>query len=254
MKKTGIALSGGGARGIAHVGILKAMDEAGIKISMMSGTSSGAIVGLLYCSGYAPDSIMEIIKETNLIKYMRPAVSLAGLLKMENIMPVFREYLRNDSFEALNIPLVVAATNIRTATTTYFQNGPLIKSVLASCAVPVIFEPVKMNSESYIDGGVLNNLPVEPLIGLCDVIIASNCNPVSQNFIPTNMKALVERTLLMAIGVNTYLQKDKCSLFLEPERLQNTAVSDFSKAKDFFMIGYEYGKTRIQEILELVEH
>lgn len=253
MKKTGISLSGGGARGIAHLGILKALDEAGIKISMVSGTSSGAIVGLFYCSGYAPDSIMEIIKETNLLKYMRPAISMAGLLKLENIIPVFREYLRNDTFEALNIPLVVAATNVRRGQTSYFHEGPLIKTVLASCAVPVVFEPVKLNGESYIDGGILNNLPVEPLIGNCEVIIGCNCNPVSQNFVPTTMKSLVERSLLMAIGVNTYLQREKCSLFLEPERLHNTGVMDFSKATEFFKIGYEFGQSRIGKILELVE-
>lgn len=253
MKKTGISLSGGGARGFAHIGILKALDEAGIKITMMSGTSSGAIVGLFYCSGYSPDSIMEIIKEMRLIKYMRPAISKSGLLKLESIIPLFRKYLKNDSFETLNIPLVVAGTNVRLGKTTYFHEGQLIKPVLASCAVPVLFEPIKIQGELYIDGGVLNNLPVEPLFGHCDVIIGSNCNPVSQNFKPANMKSLVERSLLMAIGVNTYLQREKCTVFLEPEGLYNTGVFDFSNAGEIFNKGYEYGKSRIQEILEFID-
>jgi NTE family protein len=161
MKKTGIALSGGGARGIAHIGILKAIDEAGIRISKVSGTSAGAIVGMLYCSGYAPDSIMEIIRETQFIKYLRPAISKSGLLKLESIIPLFKKYLTNDSFETLNIPLVVAATNVSKAETTFFTEGELIKKVLASCAVPVMFKPVMVRGEAYIDGGVLNNLPVD---------------------------------------------------------------------------------------------
>ena len=82
MKKIGIALSGGGSRGIVHLGILKAIDESGIKLSMVTGTSAGAIVGAFYCSGYSPDNIMEIIMETKLFKYVRPAISFSGLLKM----------------------------------------------------------------------------------------------------------------------------------------------------------------------------
>ena len=163
MKKIGISLSGGGSRGIVHIGILKAFDEAGIKISMVTGTSAGAIVGLLYCSGYSPDSIMEIIRETKLIKYVRPAISFSGLLKLESIICVFKKYIKNNSFEELNIPLVVAATNIKKGTSSLLCDGDLIQSVLASCAVPVIFEPINIDSELYIDGGVLNNLPVEPL-------------------------------------------------------------------------------------------
>lgn len=253
MKKTGIALSGGGARGLAHIGILKALDEAGIKISMVSGTSAGAIVGLFYCSGYSPDSIMEIIRETRLIKYFRPAMSRSGILKLESIIPFIRKYLINDSFETLNIPMVVAATNVRKGETTFFKEGELIKKVLASCSVPVMFEPVMVHGEAHIDGGVLCNLPVDPLIGQCEVILGSNCNPVSQHFVPTNMKVLVERSLLLAIGVNTYLQREKCTVFLEPEGLYNTGVFDFSKTREIFDIGYEYGQSRIQEILELIE-
>ncbi len=253
MKKIGIALSGGGSRAIVHIGILKAIDEAGIKIDMVTGTSAGAIVGALFCAGYSPDSIMEIIRETKLIKYVRPAISFSGLLKLETIVSVFEKYLKKNSFEALNIPLIVAATNIRKGTNTFLHDGPLIQSVLASCAVPVIFEPIKLNGETYIDGGILNNLPVEPLIGHCDIILGSNCNPISENYEPGNMRSLLERTLLMAINVNTFTRKGLCDLFLEPEGLKNFGGFDFSKADEIFNIGYEYGKTQIPMIKQLSE-
>lgn len=248
MKKIGISLSGGGSRGIVHVGILKAMDEAGIKINMVTGTSAGAIVGLFYCSGYSPDSIMEIIRETKLIKYVRPAISRSGLLKLESIISIFKKYIKNDTFEGLNIPLIVAATNIKKGTNTFFHDGSLIRSVLASCAVPVIFEPININDELFIDGGVLNNLPVEPLIGHCDLIIGSNCNPISENYKPGNMRSLLERALLMATNVNTFAKKELCDVFLEAEGLKGYGAFDFSKADEIFNIGYEYGKSITDKI------
>ena len=250
MKKIGISLSGGGSRGIVHIGILKAFDEAGIKISMMSGASAGAIVGLFYCSGYSPDNIMEIIRETKLIKYVRPAISLQGLLRLESIIEIFNKYIRHDSFEALKIPLIVSATNVNKGTNALFSDGSLIRSVLASCAVPVIFKPIKIGDDSYIDGGVLNNLPVEPLIGQCDVIVASNCNPVSEKYEPGSMRSLLERSLLMAINVNTLTKRDLCDVFLEPEGLRNFGGFDFSKSAEIFKIGYEYGKSVTGELLK----
>ena len=254
MKKIGISLSGGGSRGIMHLGILKAIDEAGIKINMVTGTSAGAIVGVFYCSGFSPDSIMSIIRETKLIKYVRPAISTSGLLKLENIIAVFKKYIKDDTFDALKIPLIVAATNVKKGINSFLHDGPLIHSVLASCAVPVIFKPIELDGEFYIDGGILNNLPVEPLIGHCDIIIGSNCNPIAENYEPGNMRSLLERSLLMAIGVNTYAKKDLCDLFLEPEGLKGYGGFDFSKSEDIFNIGYEYGKTQTKRIFELLEN
>lgn len=251
MKKIGIALSGGGSRGIVHLGILKAIDEAKIPIEMMTGTSAGAIIGAFYCSGYSPDNIMEIIQETKLIKYVRPAISSSGLLKLETIISRFKIYLKNNSFESLNIPLVVAATNVRSGTNAFLHHGELIKSVLASCAVPVIFKPIELDGETYIDGGILNNLPIEPLVGHCDIIIGSNCNPISENYTPGNMKSLLERSLLMAINVNTFAKRGLCDVFLEPEGLKQFGGFDFSKADEIFKIGYEYGKTQTPKIAQL---
>ena len=253
MKKLGIALSGGGARGIVHIGILKAIDEAGIPVSMVTGTSAGAIVGAFYCSGYSPDNILEIIHETKLIKYVRPAVGKGGLLRLETLEHVFRKYLRNNSFEALKIPLAVAATDIRRGNSAYLRKGDLIRSVFASCAVPVLFKPIKLNGETYVDGGILKNLPVDPLVDHCDVIAGCNCNHVPDDYEPGNMRSLLERTLMITFNLNTYLEKDKCDIFLEPAEVGNYRASDFSKADEIFDIGYEYGKSMTPKISKLLQ-
>jgi len=252
MKKVGMSLSGGGSRGIVHIGILKALDEAGLILSRITGTSAGSIVGAFYCYGYSPDQIMDIVRETKLLRYMRPAISMSGLLKLETIVPAFKKYLPDDRFEALKIPLVVAATNLQKGKNVFFYQGELIKAVLASCAVPVVFEPIRIGDDTYIDGGILNNLPVEPLIGHCDIIIGSNCNPISENYSPGNMRSLLERSLLMAISVNTYTKRDMCDIFLEPEGMKGIGGFDFSKAEEIFQIGYDYGKKMAPEIMKKV--
>jgi len=252
MKKIGISLSGGGARGIAHIGVLKAIDDAGLRLSMISGTSAGAVIGALYCTGYSPDQIMNIVLETKLLKYVRPSISFSGLLKLDTIEAIFKKYLKGVSFEKLKTPLAIAATNVGKGKTTILNKGPLIQSLLASCAIPVIFNPITINGETFIDGGILNNLPVEPLFDHCDVIIGSNCNPISENYVHRNMKSLTERTLLMAISVNTSMKKSLCDVFLEPEELKDFGVFDFSKSNKIFEIGYEYAKSKIGEIKTLI--
>jgi NTE family protein len=253
MKTVGISLSGGGSRGIVHIGILKALDEAGIKMSMVSGTSAGAIVGLFYCSGYSPDNIMEIIRETKLIRYVRPAISLSGLLKLESIKAVFSKYIKVDSFSNLQIPLVVSATDVVKGTNRLFTDGPLIQSVLASCALPVIFQPIKVGNDVFIDGGVLNNLPVEPVVEHCDLTIGSNCNPVSEVFQPTNMRSVLERSLLLAINVNTLSKIPFCDFFFEPTKVKDYRGFDFSKSDEIFKIGYEYGKYKVEEVMKKLQ-
>lgn len=253
MKKIGISLSGGGSRGIMHIGILKALDEAGVKISMVSGTSAGAIVGALYCSGYSPYEIMSIIRETKLISYVRPAVSFAGLLNLEMAEPKFHKYLKDHTFETLKTPLVIAATDLVHGSVTYFNDGPLIKSMLASCAVPIIFKPIKINGNTYIDGGVLNNMPIEPLISKCDFVIGSNCNAIADNYTPGNMRSLIERALLLTMNLNTHAKQHLCDVFLEPDGMKGFGGFDFSKASDIYQVGYEYGKSKMDEILVLIQ-
>lgn len=250
--RLGLSLSGGGARGISHIGILKAFEEAGISISMVTGTSAGAVVGAFHCHGYSPDEILEIIKSVRLFRYVRPAMSRMGLLKMESTEAMYKRFFPENDFAALKTPLVISTTNLRYGKTCYFSRGPLIPAIMASTAVPVVFNPVKIEGEYYVDGGILNNLPVEPLIGYVDKIVGINCNPLSENFEVGNMRSMLERSLLMAINVNSYSKKSVCDLFLEPPGLKNFRAVDISRAAQLFEIGYEYGKTVTHQVKALL--
>jgi NTE family protein len=249
--RIGIALSGGGVRGIAHLGVLKALNEVGIFPSKVSGSSAGAIVGAMYCQGYTPDEVFKIILETNYFKLMRPAISWKGLLKMENLAQLFKQYLPHDDFSKLPIPLAVAATDIGKGEVVYFEKGALIQPILASCSIPGMFEPIFYASRYLVDGGVLNNMPVEPLQEDCEVIFGANCNHLPEVSKVSNIKNLIERAVMMNMNFNVYTRKAACTYFIEPPGLGKFGVFDINKAPDLFQAGYAQAMQVIEAHPEL---
>lgn len=240
MSKVGLVLSGGGARGISHLGVIQALNENGIHFAAISGSSAGSIMGALYSHGYTPQQILDIVAETNLLSIIRPAMSWRGLLKMDKAYSILLDLLPENSFESLKIPLFVAATNVKKAKTKYFSKGDLVKPLIASSCIPVLFDPIEIKGKSYIDGGVMNNLPYEPLKSRCDKIIGVHCNPINSKYKPTNMKELMERTMMMTINFNVYSRRDQCDIFIEAPALDKYHVMDFKKGKKLYDIGYNY--------------
>jgi NTE family protein len=243
--RIGIALSGGGVRGISHLGVLKAMDEAGLKPTAISGSSAGAIAGVMYAKGYGPEEILEIIVQTNFFKFIRPSVSWKGILKMDQLTPLYEKYLEVDDFSALPIPITFAATDLHLGQTVYFSKGEIIKPLMASSSIPGMFEPILMDGRYLIDGGVLNNMPVEPLQDTCNIIIGVNCNqlPVEQNI--RHIKSLIERTVIMTMNYNVYSRRGMCDHFVEPIGLARFGVLEIKKAREIFDIGYQTMKAYI---------
>ncbi len=238
--KIGLALSGGGARGFAHLGVLKALLEQGFQPHMLSGVSAGAIAGALYSQGYTPEQILDIFLKTRLFKFIRPATSLMGFFRTDRMAKLCETYLPHDSFEGLKIPLVICATDIEAGQTVYFSQGSLIKPLLASGSIPVMFEPVRIDGRIYVDGGILNNMPVEPLLGNCDFIIGIHTNPCGSHRTMANMRTVMERSLLLAIHNNVPERARMCDVFIEPPSLCQYTTLDSSKAKEIFEIGYVF--------------
>lgn len=240
--KIGLALSGGGAKGFAHLGILKALEEMGVTISEISGTSAGAIVGAFYCYGHKPDQILDIISATGFLKSVRPAWSWSGLLSMDGFRDVLLKYLPDNSFEKLKIPLTISATEIRQGRVTYFNSGALVPRIVASSSIPALFDPVTLDGNVYVDGGIMDNLPVRPLVGMCDFIIGSHCNPVEQRFDIKSVREITQRSLLIAINVNSNHSKANCNVVIEPPELGKFSTFDLSRGKEIFEIGYQFVK------------
>lgn len=236
----GLVLSGGGARGVSHLGVIKALEEMGVTFHHISGTSAGAIVGSLYAYGYSPDDIFKIITTTRFFKSVRPAWTWAGILSLEGLKDVLRLHIPEDTFESLKIKLTIAATDLIKGRAAYFSSGELVRAVLASSCVPGIFQPLAFNGSSYVDGGILDNFPVQPVRATCDVVIGSHCNPIDDQFDKQNLRAIIERSLLMAINGNTAANKKMCDVLIEPPGVAKFSGYELGKAQRMFDIGYEY--------------
>lgn len=199
--KIGLVLSGGGIRGIAHLGVLKALKEKNIAITHITGTSAGAIAGALYANQVDPYDALKIFQNTRLLRLLKLAFGKPALLNLESSYKLFREYLPHDSFEQLKIPLTITATNFNNGKLAYFSHGEnLIKKVLASCCIPGVFTPIVIDDNFYVDGGVLNNFPVEPLLSKCDYIIGSSCNHLSPIGGIRGIKHILERTATLSVN------------------------------------------------------
>jgi NTE family protein len=238
----GLVLSGGGARGIAHIGVLKALEEMDIRFDRISGTSAGSIVGALYACGHTPDQIFELVKNLSIFRSVRPAFAWTGLLTMDGLKELLMKRIPANSFEELQIPLTVAATNIRMGKIKYFSEGELIPAIVSSCSIPAIFNPVSFGGHLYVDGGLVDNLPVKPIRSQCDMIVGLHCNHISSDFDVTNIKLVIERSLLISIYANTEISRGLCDVFIEPPRMDRFSSMDTSKAQEIFDFSYQFTK------------
>jgi len=198
--KTGLVLSGGGARGFAHLGVIQALNEAGIVPDVITGTSAGAIIGALYADGYTPLEILDLMNSGSRLDFMRPALPREGLLQIGGIVKILKTHLRAKTFEELKIPLIVSATDLNNGKSEYFSTGELIDPVIASASIPVLFQPVIINSIYYVDGGVLDNLPIFPVENKCRFLIGSFVNPVGPVEKISGLINIAERTFMLSMS------------------------------------------------------
>jgi NTE family protein len=238
--KIGLVLSGGGARGIAHIGVIKALQEHGISIDQISATSSGAFVGAMIAYGYTPEQILSKIIETKFYPYLRPGFGASGLLQMRLIEQVFCKYIPENSFESLQIPLIINATDLISGEEVLFRSGELAAPILASCCIPGLFSPIQFQGHSLVDGGVLNNLPVEHIGKEVGYIIGSHCNPFGLDKPLKRTSEVVYRSLILAMHAKNRERFKKCQLLIEPPQLSHFSIFDFRKARQLYETGYFY--------------
>ena len=253
MMKTGLVLSGGGARGIAHLGAIQALLERGIKPDVISGVSAGAIVGSLYGAGLMPEEILRNLISTKVFRYLRPAWSKFGFLNIQKLIAIYKLYLPVKTFEELQLPVFISAADIMDGKTVYFSEGDLTKAMLATTCIPLLFAPVKMDGMLMVDGGIINNLPVEPLISDCNLIIGVHCNPSNKNYKPKGMKSMLERTFHLSIANNVRERVQYCDIFIEPPELVNIGLFEISKAREIYRMGYEHTIKVLDQSKDIIE-
>ncbi len=171
--RIGLALGGGFARGMAHIGVLKALEEAQVPIDFVAGTSVGALIGAVYCSGVSPKELEEIAGLVRFRDFARWTVSRYGIASNDRMAALLQRLLKVKTFEELRTPLAVTATDFLTGEAVLFRSGPLIDPVRASCAYPGMFLPVEIGGRLLVDGLLAHAVPTEPLRnGGADRVIA----------------------------------------------------------------------------------
>ena len=258
-QKIGLALSGGGALGFAHLGAIQALEEHGVKPDFISGSSMGAIIGAIYCAGYSPAKIMRIIQAEKLYKLdklMSPNLNFKqkGLSSHATLHATLKELIPHDCFDSLEIPFAVCVTNITSGTYEYYYSGKgIVEYVVASASIPGVFDPVVIKNTTYVDGGVLNNLPAEILHQKgCDYIIGVDVLP----FLPVEKKSILDITLwsirLMQHS-NTQNGIKYCNWLIESNAIEKYNEFEFDKYKEIYQYGYKAMTEYIHSHPEMIE-
>jgi NTE family protein len=250
--KTGITLSGGGARGIAHIGVLQGLDELGIKPAVISAVSSGALVGVLYAAGYTPAKILEAVKQYSSPGFIKMIMHPGGLFSQEGIREVLKTMVPADDFSKLKIPLVVTATDISSNTPVVFAEGPLHNVIIGSCAIPGIFTPIKHAGHCLVDGGISDNFPTTAIRDKCDQLIGVHVNKLYPLECETvGRMQVIERSFHLAVSDTVALHSLHCDILIEPD-LKDYTMFEMKNAEKIYDEGYRAVLEQKDRLLDLL--
>lgn len=244
--KLGLALSGGGAKGFAHLGVLKFLDEKGIRPDIISGTSAGALAGVLYADGHSPEEILSFFEKKSFKQFAEFTIPHSGLFKTDRLKQFLKKHLRAKKFEDLKIPLRVIATNIENGQSTMFNSGELIPSIIASCAYPIIFTPIKIKDSFYVDGGLFKNFPVSTIKKECEIVIGVNVTPLNKQEYKDSLLYVAERTFHYVSIANAGPDRHLCNILIEPLEVSKFAMFTLDHTHEIYGIGYNAIKNNFE--------
>jgi len=236
--KNGLVLSGGGARGIAHIGVLQALEDHDIQVDAISGCSAGAIVGVLYAAGCSPSKITNYIKNKSLYGIIKMGIPSRGMMEMPYFREILEKEIPHNSFDELKTPFYLSVTNLNTGTCEVkHEGGNLIDYVIASSTIPMVFKPIKIGRDLYVDGGIVNNLPVDPLLGKCERLIGVNVNTVEYVKDVSGLTDVGIRCLDISMKEQVQSNLKLCDMAIEP-KVSHFGMFSLSKPMDIFNAGY----------------
>lgn len=254
-QKIGLALAGGGARGLAHIGVIKALHEHNIYPTHISGSSAGAIVGSLYAAGNTTEKMLEVANNSSLFQLFRAfGLPINGLAELKYLREILEENIPGDNFDVLEKQLYVCTSNLNTGNWEIFSTGKLFDPVVASSSIPLLFKPIAINGQFHVDGGLLNNLPVEPLLKACDVVIGVNVIP-HQTTSKDQVDSLWDigyRCFDLTVWANVASRLAQCHVGIDVAGLAAYDLFDFRKGVHIAELGYLAAKAQMPAILALL--
>ena len=255
VRKIGLALGGGGARGLAHIQVLETLDELGIRPYRMAGTSIGAVVGALYASGLSGKEIRELVhqwqtprpeKRNGILDrrdlrrwaaLLDPSFDRSGLFKGEKIIRFLSDFVKCTTFEELEIPLYITAADYGDASEVVLKSGDLLSAVRASMAIPGVFTPVERDGRLLLDGGVVNPLPYDLLQDECDLVIAMDVGGTrhaDEKHRPSFFDTVIGGFEIMETSMIRHrLKFNPPDIYLKPD-IRHIGLLEFNKAEQIF--------------------
>jgi NTE family protein len=234
----GVALGGGFARGIAHIGVLKVLEEEGIPVRCIAGTSVGALIGAVYCSGLSIAELIDVARNVRFTTFARWTLSRYGFATNDRMIAFFTRTLRAKTFEELRIPLGVVATEFNSGEATVFQSGPLVGPVRASCAYPGMFQPVNVEGRWYVDGMLSYPVPARPVrqMGAERVLAVHLKGAWSARSQPRHLFDVIGQSFAIAQDRMSTAWRRSADLVIEPD-VAGFDFDDFKRAGELLQVG-----------------
>lgn len=235
--KIGLALSGGGSRCVAHLGVLEVLHEEGIQIGMIAGTSGGSFIGCLYAAGVDLVTMRKAVLQLGWKKLSKINFSKMGLLSNVGIESFMRRFTSKRQFFELDIPFAVVATKLIDGRPVVLKDGSITKAVRASCSIPELYAPMRMGTELLVDGGIADNLPVGVVRELgADLVVAVDCSPEVEPAEPENLFQVAHRLAFLLGRKRTEQSRREADVLISPEVAYIDSL-EFGHTKDLLSIG-----------------
>ncbi len=250
----GVALGGGFARGMAHIGVLKVLEEEGIPIRLVTGTSVGALIGASYCSGLSLEDLEKVAHSCRFTTFARWTVSRYGFASNDRMVAFLTRTLKVKTFEELQIPLGVAATDFNTGEGVVFHSGSIIDPVRASCAYPGMFLPVEIRGRYLVDGMLSHPVPTRPLrdMGAERVLAVHLKGTWAKGGAPRHLFDVIGQSFAIAQEAMSSLWKDAADIVVEPD-VAGFAYDDFKRAGDLIRAGEVAMRQAMPEVRKWLE-
>ena len=252
--RIGLALGSGAARGLAHIGVLKALEEMDIEIDMISGSSAGALIGGLYCTGISPKMIQNLATQIDKKMWVDFTMPRMGLIKGERIQEILKLITGEKKIEELNRKLVVVATDLKNGEEVIFTEGPVHTAIRASISIPGVFEPVEYKGMILVDGGVVDRVPISILKNMgMDIIIGVDVgfSKYQRKFI--HMLDIILQSIDIMAKQIMEADLNLADLIIVPP-LGHIEPSKFELVKECALIGYESTMAKKDRILEIIDN
>lgn len=239
--RIGVALSGGGARGFAHIGAMHAIQDLGLAPDVIAGVSAGSVVAVCYSAGLIDrhdDKLLKLFTGGKFTDFVKPRIPKDGFFSLEKFRDQFNAMLPYDNLEDLPLKTFVCATDLDAGTKTAFDRGPIAERVIASCCVPIVFEPVTIDGHRYVDGGVLRNLPAYAIRHLCDFLIGVNCSPLGETPDAKGILEIAKRSYRLMSKNNVTPDLEMCDVVVSLTETANHQTFDLHDLELLAESGY----------------